>query len=102
MCANLDLMRGRIMAEALSIALAVHLGRQTAQEVARELLDRATNQGISLHQAAEQDARVQALLGPDTLPQIFDPRASFGSAEAFINCALAEFRALPTQGGTDE
>ncbi len=94
MYANLDLTHGQIMSETLSMALAAHLGRQEAQEIVRQLLDHATNQGISLHQAAEQDARVRAILSAEALAQTFDPQTGLGSADIFIGRALAEFRAL--------
>src|SRR5690242_2577049 len=94
MRANLDLTHGRIMSETLCMALAAHLGRQVAQEVVRELLDRATSQGVPLRQVAEQDARVRAVLGADELAHTFDPQTNFGSAEVFINRALTTFRAM--------
>lgn len=94
MRANLDLTRGQIMSEALSMALSASLGRQAAQEVVRELLEHATNQGVSLQQVAEQDARVLAVLDADKLAQTFDPQTYLGSAEVFIDRALAAFRAV--------
>jgi 3-carboxy-cis,cis-muconate cycloisomerase len=94
MRANLNLTRGAILAEALSMALAAKVGQQAAQEVVRKLTERAMREDIPLLRAAEQDERTRAVLSSEALVRLFDSQEYFGSAGIFIDRALAEFRAL--------
>lgn len=97
MRSNLDLTGGLIMAEALTMALARHLGRPEAYRIVQELSDRAGNTKSTLQAAATEDKRVRAVLAPDALAGVLDVTAYLGSSNVFIDRALARFRVL--QGG---
>lgn len=94
MRANLDLTRGLIMAEALTTALAAAVGRDEAYRLVQRAVDRARRSGLTLQEAAGADERIQAELPPEALARVFDVSGYLGSADAFIDRALAEFRAL--------
>jgi 3-carboxy-cis,cis-muconate cycloisomerase len=100
--ANLDLTRGAVMAEALSMALARQLGRQEAHAIVRELVERATREDTSLEQSAANDERVRAVVNPEELAQIFTAERYFGSADLFIDRALAGFRTSSSVGATHD
>jgi 3-carboxy-cis,cis-muconate cycloisomerase len=93
MRANLELTGGRILSEALAMALAPQLGLVAGQLVARELARQAAATGTHLRLAAEGDARVRAVLTPEAIAAALDPETYLGSAEVFIERALAEFHA---------
>ncbi len=91
---NLDLTRGLIMAEALTMALAPHFGRPEAYRITQEVCDRATQRKATLQDTAAADERVRTVLSGDQLKHALDVSAYLGSADVFIDRALAEFRAL--------
>jgi adenylosuccinate lyase len=51
-----------------------------------------------LREIALADARVRASLSADAVEGAFDPRLYLGSANVFIDRALADFRALRDEG----
>lgn len=97
---NLDASGGLIMAEALTMALAAHVGRIEAQRIVREVSEQATAAGESLEQVASQDERVRAGLSPEDLTHVFDPAAYLGSSDNYMDRALADFRALHAEGAS--
>ena len=92
--ANLDVSHGQIMAEALTMALALRIGRDAAFALVRELTARATAEGTHLRDTALADERVRAALSPDEVARAFDPAAYLGSTGIFIDRAVAGFNAL--------
>lgn len=94
MRANLDLTGGLIMAEALTMALAEHLGRPEAYRIVQRAADRAAQTDKPLLEVAAADAQILAVLAPDSIARTLDPSAYLGSTDAFIDRALAEFRSL--------
>ncbi len=94
MRANLDLTGGLIMAEALTMALAPHLGRPEAYRIVQRAADRAAQTDKPLLEVAAADEQILAVLAPDAIARALDPSAYLGSTDAFINRALAEFRSL--------
>ena len=97
MRANLDASHGQIMAEALTVALAVRIGRDAAFALVRELTTRAAHERAHLTDAALADKRVRAALSPDEIARAFDPVSYLGSAGIFIDRALAGFAALRSE-----
>ncbi len=91
MRANLALTRGLIMAEALSMALAVHLGKSEAHRLVEKLSKQVGQGGGDLLQAARADSQVSALLTPDELARTLDPARYLGSTDSFIDRALAAY-----------
>jgi 3-carboxy-cis,cis-muconate cycloisomerase len=99
MAANLARGGGLIMAEALTMALAPQLGREAAYALVRATCARAVESGVDLHTAAQGDERIRAVLPADVLARALDPAAYLGSSDAWIDRALADFRALQTEAG---
>jgi len=92
---NLDMDGGVLMAESLSMALAPTTGRTDALLLVRELTARAHTHNQSLRVAAHADPRVRGVLSPEAIDHALDPGSYLGSADAFIDAALASRRALP-------
>jgi 3-carboxy-cis,cis-muconate cycloisomerase len=86
---NLELTRGLILAEAVTIALAPRLGRMAAHQ----LVERACTQSIAerrhLRQVLSEMAEVRIVLTDDALARLFDPRHYVGLAELLVARALA-------------
>ena len=89
---NLDAAGGTAMAEALATALATQLGRAEAQGVVQTLSALVAREGSTLREVALADARVRAVLSPEQVERATDPANYLGSADAFIDRALAAYR----------
>lgn len=94
MRANIELSRGLIMAEALTMALAPRLGRNEAHRVVQHVSDRAAQTGTHLREAAAVDPEVQAVLSVGELDRALDVSGYLGSTDALIDRALLAFRAV--------
>ncbi|MEA2596228.1 MAG: 3-carboxy-cis,cis-muconate cycloisomerase [Thermomicrobiales bacterium] len=100
MRANLELTGGSVMAEALTTALAVHLGRPEAFRLVQTMTERGLAEGTDLHTIAVADERVRSVLPTEAIDRAFDPRAYLGSTERFIDRAIASYRSvLPSTNG---
>lgn len=91
---NLDVTRGLLMAESLSMALARQIGKQEAHHVVQEASQRAVRQGDDLGTVARADKRISGALSPDELAAALDPASYLGSTDLFIDRALAAFHAM--------
>lgn len=90
---NLELTGGLILAEAVSTALVSSgLGRLEAHELMQEASRRAAEAGRPLRDELRDDAGVSARLSADELDRALDPAAYLGSAEEFVERALALHR----------
>lgn len=87
MAANLARSRGLVLSEAITFALAGHLGKHTAHEKMKQLTRTAQAQGCSLQQAAQADATLAPLLAE--LPGLFDATSHLGQAVAIADAAVA-------------
>lgn len=92
---NLDATGGSVMSEALVVALARHVGRETAYGVARAAADDARARGVTFEAAARARAEVTARLTPAELGDIFDAARHTGQCAALVDLFLAEPRAVP-------
>jgi 3-carboxy-cis,cis-muconate cycloisomerase len=100
MRANLELTGGSVMAEALTTALAVHLGRPEAFRLVQTMTERGLAEETDLHTIAVADERVRSVLPTDAIDRAFDPLAYLGSTERFIDRAIASYRSvLPSTNG---
>jgi 3-carboxy-cis,cis-muconate cycloisomerase len=90
---NLAATDGLIMAEALATALAERVGRPEAQRIVRAVCERARQNGTDLGAAALADGRVGSVLAPEAIARALDPGSYLGATEAFIDRALAAYRA---------
>ncbi len=91
MAANLEATRGLIAAEAVSMALAAHLGKQPAHE----LVERACRFSVDEHRpllaVLDADAAVRAHLSTRDLERLLDPASYLGSSQAFVDRALSAY-----------
>lgn len=88
MRANLDITRGLIFAEAVSMALAQHVGRQQAHELIRAATLRSASQHRHLRDVLADDDAVTAHLSPGALDRLFDPRSAIGLSEQLVKRIL--------------
>ena len=85
---NLDATGGLIVAEAVMMGLAPHLGREAAHHAVKHGCDRALAEGISLADALMAEPEVTARLDRAAIDALTDPAAYLGSADAFISRVL--------------
>jgi 3-carboxy-cis,cis-muconate cycloisomerase len=85
MHANLELTKGLVMAEALSMALAQKLGKEQAHRLVETLSRRAARHRRHLRAVAAADPTVAAHLKPAELARLFDPARYTGVAGAFVD-----------------
>lgn len=89
MRANLDATGGLIMAERVANALAERAGREPAHDLVRTLSRQARVEDRSLRELLLHDETVRAHLGQEEIERAMDPACYLGSANAFIDRALA-------------
>lgn len=102
MRANLDITQGLVFAEAVMMRLAGHTGRETAHHILEDASRQAMREERHLRDVLCESEAVTAHLGAKEIEEIFDPLAYVGSAEVFIDRALAAWRvAREEENGTD-
>ncbi len=89
MAANLGITRGMGQAEAVSMALAAHLGKQQAHELVERACRTCSDEGVTLLAVLDADAKVRAHLSTGDLERLLDPRNYIGAAAHFIDRALS-------------
>jgi len=99
MAADLELTHGLIMAEAVSIALAEHMGRSAAHELVEAACARALREGRHLREVLAADAHVKRHLSPAQLDRALDPARYTGQAEKFVTRVLAARRRKAAKDG---
>ena len=97
MRANLDVTRGLLMAESLSMALATRIGKQAAHHVVQAACERAVRQDQDLGTVALADPQIASSLSPDEIGAALDPATYLGSADLFVDRALAAFHDATTR-----
>jgi 3-carboxy-cis,cis-muconate cycloisomerase len=91
---NLDESGGLIVAEAVMMGLAPHLGRGEAHHVVARAASRAREEHLTLAQALAAEPAVTAHLDEAAIGRLTDPANYLGSAAAFIDRVLAGARAI--------
>jgi 3-carboxy-cis,cis-muconate cycloisomerase len=86
---NLDLTHGLIVAEAVMMGLAPHLGRGEAHHVVKHACDVALTERLPLTDALERDPAVSSRLDRAAIERMTDPASYLGSAPAFVDRVLA-------------
>ncbi|MBO0710152.1 MAG: adenylosuccinate lyase family protein [Acetobacteraceae bacterium] len=86
---NLGITGGLIVAEAVMMGLAPHLGRGAAHHVVKHACDIALTEGIALADALAREPDVAARLDRGAIQQLTDPAGYLGSARAFTDRVLA-------------
>ena len=90
---NLDLHEGLIMAEAVMMALAEAIGRDTAHQVVQEACDRAIERKRPLAEMLAEDGAVQPHLDRTALDRLTDPASYLGECDAVVDRVLARVAA---------
>ncbi len=91
---NLDTTHGLIMAEAVMMGLAPHVGREAAHHVVQHASDAALTERISLADALAREPAVTQKLDRAAIDRLTDPARYLGGAETFIDRVLAAARGL--------
>jgi 3-carboxy-cis,cis-muconate cycloisomerase len=86
---NLNLTHGLIVAEAVMMGLAPHLGREAAHHVVKHACDVALTERLPLADALGRDPAVSARLDRAAIDRLTDPASYLGSANAFVDRVLA-------------
>lgn len=90
MSANLHLTHGLVMAESLTVTLALHLGKAEAQRIVQAACEQVVTAGVSLRQEIQE--QVRAVLTSEEIDKALDPTAYLGSTDIFIDRSLALYR----------
>lgn len=88
MLENLDIHGGLVASEAVMMALAEHIGRQTAHDVVHEAAMTAQESDRSFLDCLTGDDRVTDHLGAETLADLTDHRSYVGNAGRFVDETL--------------
>ena len=91
---NLDLTHGLIVAEAVMMGLAPHLGRSEAHHVVKHACDTALTEGIGLTDALAREPAVTDRLDRAAIERLTDPAGYLGSTHAFIDRVLQAARTI--------
>ena len=92
MRSNIDITQGLVMAEAVSLALAQHVGRAVAHELIEEACHQAVASGRSLLEVLKSDPRMPEEFSSSHLESLFDPARYLGEAPAFVERVLVHHR----------
>ncbi len=92
MAANLGLTEGVLLSERVVLALAPSIGREAATAAVQDAAARAAGSDRSFAEELSDDPAVCGHLGADDLERLLDPAGYLGSADAFIDRALAAYR----------
>jgi 3-carboxy-cis,cis-muconate cycloisomerase len=92
MRSNIDITRGLVMAEAVSLALGRQLGRAAAHELVESACARAIATSQPLQQVMLSDERIMQQLSAAELATLVDPENYLGQARAFADRVLAVHR----------
>jgi 3-carboxy-cis,cis-muconate cycloisomerase len=89
---NLDMTQGLIVAEAVMMGLAPHLGRQQAHDLVYGACRTALEQGRSLHDVLAANPAISAALPAERLRALCDPANYLGVAPAMVDAVLGQRR----------
>jgi 3-carboxy-cis,cis-muconate cycloisomerase len=89
---NLGATQGLIFAEAVTIALAAHIGRADARELLEEAVRQSRKSGKSLREVLSQNPTVTNHLTATELDRLFAPENYLGSAEVWVDRVIAASR----------
>jgi 3-carboxy-cis,cis-muconate cycloisomerase len=92
MLSNLELTRGLVLAEAVSIALAQRIGRDAAHHLVEQCCRRTVAEGRHLRQVLGEDEKVAAELSVEELDRLLDPAHYMGQAQSWVERAVAQHR----------
>jgi adenylosuccinate lyase len=86
---NMDITQGRMMSEAVMLALAKKgLGRQKAHELIRELAIKSHNEQRTFKDVLSENCTVKELLLPEEIEKVMDPQNYLGTAPRQIELVI--------------
>jgi 3-carboxy-cis,cis-muconate cycloisomerase len=88
---SLEVTGGLLMAESVTTAIAGQVGRDEAKRIVEAACRRAVDSGTPLRDELVGDEVVSEVLGADGVDRALDPLGYLGSAEAFVERALARY-----------
>jgi 3-carboxy-cis,cis-muconate cycloisomerase len=91
---NLRATHGLILAEAVAIALAKHMGKLPAHHLIERAASKALESGRSLRDVLLEDKQVREHLSETEINKLLDPKNYTGSAESMIDQVLADHKKL--------
>ena len=89
MRSNIDVTRGLVMAEAVSLALAQHIGKEAAHHLLEEACTLAVNTNSHLIDVLKADKQCTSHLSVIEIERLFDSLAYTGQSSAFVEKVLA-------------
>jgi 3-carboxy-cis,cis-muconate cycloisomerase len=92
MQANIELTKGLIFSENVSIRLAESLGKSTAHQVLTRASQKARQTGEHLRKVLEEDPALKKLFGPGDLDRLFNPEQGDELTDELIDRVLAQAR----------
>jgi 3-carboxy-cis,cis-muconate cycloisomerase len=90
MLSNLNLTKGLVLAEAVSIALAQRIGRDASHHLVEVCCRQAIAEGRHLREVLGDNAEVSAELNSAELDRLLDPAHYLGQAQRWVALAVAE------------
>ena len=97
MASNLEATRGAVFSEAVSFALAAHVGGEAKTHV-RRALRRATSENRHLRDVLKDDREIGAHLSKSDVDRLFDPRNYLGVAPEVTRRVVERARAFAGEG----
>jgi adenylosuccinate lyase len=93
MLKNMELTQGRMMSEAVMLALAKKgLGRQKAHELTRDLAIKSHSEQRTFKEVLAENSTVQKLLSHKEIDEVLDPRNYLGTAIEQIELVVKKTR----------
>ena len=89
MRSNIDVTRGLVMAEAVSLALAQHIGKEAAHHLLEQACALAVNTNSHLIDVLKADKECTTHLSAIEIERLFDSLAYTGQSSAFVEKVLA-------------
>lgn len=89
---NLDLTKGYVLSEAVMLALAQQVGKQTAHQLVYEAAMRGVEQELTFEQALLDDRRIASRLSEQEIEALLDYRAHIGQIPEMIERVLEHAR----------
>jgi 3-carboxy-cis,cis-muconate cycloisomerase len=96
---NLGAGGGLMMAESVVVVLGERLGPARARELVEAASDRSQDDGTQLREQLLADEQIAAELSAEEIDRALDPAGYLGSADAFVDRALARHRERESRGG---
>ena len=88
MAANLDMLHGMVMSEAVMMGLAPHIGRNQAHDVVYEACARCADGGLTLREVLLADERIGGKLSTAEIEAMLDPANYLGCAREMVDQVL--------------